>query len=673
METEHDAQVDLAHTDEVPEIQHVNDNPIDEKSQDSEEMSYPRGSSLLKDLPADGDMRKPIEELIEQTIRESPIYNTREALLNEQDPNAILYWAKTISAHAKRMKSFYTRKRKDKSTEDFSWNSNQVVVVFINFHANAIEKFEQLAAMDPHQSFSDIDPNALAGPVTRRKRKKGEPKFPTAELCYEWGLASLRYGKALETQRDFHAGYVQYNNSAKLFLKALQEDDRRRRWTSKVLNKIVVVFERLAKVKPTSTDVRTYCDIFLVQYSNIAMRSEMKDLSLKPLIAMVLSDSRHVREANAINVVRHLANFFENEVATEAQQQLQHLESILAKNFDKEAQLKKTLSAEAQKRLAKSGLKREEYIDNIDVLISILQWKGKPPCRLSFNHTKAIDSSDKWRQENPTKLFTDKHKLSEEEGNPHSHVFLAKRKADRVPVAVKVMGKYSENEKFIKKEVALLEFMNKHDNFTHLLDVFLFRDEVWAVVEYCDAGNLVDLIPVSVMKEPEIAYICQEILNGLNFLHENNRMHRDLTSDDILLNMCGDVLISDFELWMGNNLQRYWLAPELLLSEPYPYGPEVDVWSFGCIVMEMADGYPPYCDMHPLKEFFYTATRGAPQLSRSHRWSNEFKGFLECCLHPDPAKRSTAKQLLQHPFISKACTRQEFSDIIQLKVSWTRW
>lgn len=70
--------------------------------------------------------------------------------------------------------------------------------------------------------------------------------------------------------------------------------------------------------------------------------------------------------------------------------------------------------------------------------------------------------------------------------------------------------------------------MNQHENFTKLLDVFLFSDEVWAIVEYCDAGNLVDFIPVSDMEESEMAYITREVLKALNFLHKNNRMHRGL-------------------------------------------------------------------------------------------------------------------------------------------------
>ena len=71
-------------------------------------------------------------------------------------------------------------------------------------------------------------------------------------------------------------------------------------------------------------------------------------------------------------------------------------------------------------------------------------------------------------------------------------------------------------------------YMNQHENFTKLLDVFLYNDEVWAIIEYCDAGNLVDFIPVSVMEEYEMAYIIREILKALNFLHKNNRMHRGM-------------------------------------------------------------------------------------------------------------------------------------------------
>jgi len=433
-----------------------------------------------------------------------------------------------------------------------------------------------------------------------------------------------------------------------------------------------VIFEGLARVKPSSSDVRIYCDLFLVQFSNIAMRGEMKDISLKPLIAMVLSNSRHIRDANAIDVVRHLAAFFESDIAEEASKQLAHLEEILNTHANKEVLIER-LPTLARKRLERSGLKREEYLENIEVLVNILQWQGRPTCRLSHNYTKyGEDITDKWKKEDPREHYTNKSRITAKESR-NGYIYIAKRKADRVPVTIKVMTKWKENEKQIKKEVALLHFMNQCEGFTKLFDVFLYEDEVWAIVEYCDAGNMVDFIPVAVMSEAEIAYVVKELLQSLQFLHKRNRMHRDLTTDDILLNMCGDVLLADFEMWMGASTQRFWLSPELLLAEPYPYGPEVDIWSLGCIMMEMADGYPPYSDLHPIKEFFYTATRGAPPLARPNKWSKEFRWFLESCLHPDPTKRASAERLLGDPWLKKACTREQFSDIVRERVSWTRW
>ena len=284
------------------------------------------------------------------------------------------------------------------------------------------------------------------------------------------------------------------------------------------------VFESLSRVKPSDTDVRIFCDLFLVQFSNIAMRGEMKTLTLKPLIAMVLSSSRHVREANAIEVVRHLATFFESDVAAEAAQQLIHLESILASHTNKESLIER-LPPAARKKLQRSGLKREDYIENIEALLNILQWEGKPQCRLSHNYTKFGDSNDHWKKENPRTFYTGKTRFTAKETR-NGYIYIAKRKKDKVPVTIKVMTKWEKNEKQIRKEVALLGFMNSFDGFTKLLDVYLFKDEVWAIVEYCDAGNLVDFVCISVMEEKEMAYVIREMLFSLAYLHKNKRMHR---------------------------------------------------------------------------------------------------------------------------------------------------
>ena len=105
-------------------------------------------------------------------------------------------------------------------------------------------------------------------------------------------------------------------------------------------------------------------------------------------------------------------------------------------------------------------------------------------------------------------------------------MYIARRKADRIPVLIKVLNNYKEREEIVNTEVGIMQFLSNHDNFLHVLDVYLFRNEVWIICEYCDAGSLVDFIAVSMMREYEIAYIAREILHALNFLHENNQVHR---------------------------------------------------------------------------------------------------------------------------------------------------
>ena len=210
----------------------------------------------LQNFPADGDLRKPLEDLVEQTVRNNAIFNTRESLLNEDDPKAILFWAKTLSLHAKKLKSFYLRVKKgendlansknnentnnnneennnndnnndnnnqhenineinvnsniinenqenNEDSELFHWSNNQIELVYIHFHATSIQKFELCSNLDPLNSFeNNWDPTAYL-PLTSGKGKKNRSKFPYMELCYEWGLASLRYGKALEMQVRF--------------------------------------------------------------------------------------------------------------------------------------------------------------------------------------------------------------------------------------------------------------------------------------------------------------------------------------------------------------------------------------------------------------------------------------------------------------------------------------
>jgi protein-serine/threonine kinase len=119
----------------------------------------------------------------------------------------------------------------------------------------------------------------------------------------------------------------------------------------------------------------------------------------------------------------------------------------------------------------------------------------------------------------------------------------------------------------------------------------------------------------------------------------------------------------------------YWMAPELIRG--HDYGVKVDIWSLGIMVMEMAEGEPPYMEFPPLRALFLITTKGIPDPKEADKWSDEFKDFLKQCLVKDANMRPTGKTLLnvcdfasmfffllvilmfvcvsQHPFLKKAC------------------
>ncbi|KAJ8308112.1 hypothetical protein KUTeg_012986 [Tegillarca granosa] len=160
----------------------------------------------------------------------------------------------------------------------------------------------------------------------------------------------------------------------------------------------------------------------------------------------------------------------------------------------------------------------------------------------------------------------------------------------------------------------------------------------------------------------EIATVCKACLKALAFLHSNGVIHRDIKSDSILLSHDGKVKLSDFgfcaqvteELPKRKSLvgTPYWMAPEVISR--LPYGPEVDIWSLGIMVIEMIDGEPPFFNEPPLQAMRRIRDMPPPKLKNAHRVSPRLQGFLERTLVRDPAQRAAAFELLQHPFLRGA-------------------
>lgn len=156
-------------------------------------------------------------------------------------------------------------------------------------------------------------------------------------------------------------------------------------------------------------------------------------------------------------------------------------------------------------------------------------------------------------------------------------------------------------------------------------------------------------------------YVLMKTLEGLHYLHERHIIHRDIKSDNLLMNVKGEVKLADFGYAVQLTEQRAgrqskvgtvcWMAPELIRGER-KYTTKVDIWSFGIFAMEMADGDPPYISEPQGRVIFNIVKKDPPPIKP--RWSSEFKDFVKVCLTKDPALRPSAFELMKHPFLEGA-------------------
>ncbi|XP_013769601.1 mitogen-activated protein kinase kinase kinase kinase 4-like [Pundamilia nyererei] len=186
------------------------------------------------------------------------------------------------------------------------------------------------------------------------------------------------------------------------------------------------------------------------------------------------------------------------------------------------------------------------------------------------------------------------------------------------------------------------------------------------VMEFCGAGSITDLVKNTKgnsLKEDWIAYISREILRGLAHLHAHHVIHRDIKGQNVLLTENAEVKLVDFGVsaQLDRTVGRrntfigtpYWMAPEVIACDENPdatYDYRSDLWSCGITAIEMAEGAPPLCDMHPMRALFLIPRNPPPRL-KSKKWSKKFFSFIESCLVKNYTQRPPTEQLLKHPFI----------------------
>ncbi|XP_036595728.1 nik-related protein kinase, partial [Trichosurus vulpecula] len=238
--------------------------------------------------------------------------------------------------------------------------------------------------------------------------------------------------------------------------------------------------------------------------------------------------------------------------------------------------------------------------------------------------------------------------------------------------AVKVMSVSEDEEEEIKMEINMLKKYSHHRNIATYYGAFIKKnlsghdDQLWLVMEYCGAGSVTDLVKKTKgnsFKEDWISYICREVLRGLSHLHMHHVIHRDIKGQNVLLTENAEVKLVDFGV--SAQLDRtagrrntfigtpYWMAPEVIACDENPdstYDYRSDLWSLGITAMEMAEGAPPLCDMHPMRALFLIPRNPPPKL-KSRKWSKKFLNFIENCLVKNYIHRPSTEVLLRHSFI----------------------
>ncbi|KAK3708853.1 hypothetical protein QZH41_016286, partial [Actinostola sp. cb2023] len=270
----------------------------------------------------------------------------------------------------------------------------------------------------------------------------------------------------------------------------------------------------------------------------------------------------------------------------------------------------------------------------------------------------------------PEEVFDVLDKLGE---GSYGSVYKAMHKESGQVLAIKQVPVDTDLQEIIK-EISIMQQCDSPYVVKYYGSYFKNTD-LWIVMEYCGAGSVSDLMKLRMktLTEDEIKCVMKYTLKGLEYLHLRRKIHRDIKAGNILLNTEGHAKLADFGVagQLTDTMAKrntvigtpFWMAPEVI--QEVGYDCLADIWSLGITAIEMAEGKPPYADIHPMRAIFMIPTKPPPTFKDPGRWSEDFRDFVAKCLVKNPDERATASQLLQHPFIQSAKNTNVLNNMVQ--------